>query len=206
MSSDGGALLRAVDRRVGLTRRLAACFADHRNPSFCEHSLQRLLAQRLFGLALAYEDINNHDRLREDILLVELFLDSYAEAPEEIVLDVDVTDDPLNGRQEGRFFHGYYDCYCFLPIYVTSGAGGCGRRIGMRRTERWRRSSGSRGRCGSAGHSCGGLGISIPRLGKGYPTKGELSHPFARLVSRWLAHCRTRATTFVSQTLDERSG
>ena len=70
MSSDGGALLlRAVDRRVGLTRRLAACFADHRNPSCCEHSLRSLLAQRLFGLALGYEDINDHERLREDNLL-----------------------------------------------------------------------------------------------------------------------------------------
>ena len=183
MSSDGGALLlRAVDQRIGLTRRLAACFSDHRNPRRCEHSLRRLLAQRLFGLALGYEDVADHDRLRDDsllalavgrddvtgasrarerdrghplaasstlnrlelgtpeqagqdrykrivadpqqldALLVELFLDSYAEAPEEIVLDVDATDDPLHGQQEGRFFHGYYDCYCYLPIYVTCGA------------------------------------------------------------------------------------
>ena len=172
MSSDGGALLlRAVDQRIGLTRRLAACFSDHRNPRRCEHSLRRLLAQRLFGLALGYEDVADHDRLRDDsllalavgrddvtgasrarerdrghplaasstlnrlelgtpeqagqdrykrivadpqqldALLVELFLDSYAEAPEEIVLDVDATDDPLHGQQEGRFFHGYYDCF-----------------------------------------------------------------------------------------------
>ena len=129
MSFDGGALLlRSVDRHAGLTRRLAACFADHRNPSHCENSLRGLLAQCLFGVALGYEDINDHDRLREDnllalavgihwlfqqpptgsswgppnrpvrtatsgswptpqqldALLVELFLDSYAEAPEEI--------------------------------------------------------------------------------------------------------------------------
>ncbi len=123
LSFDGGALLlRSVGRHAGLTRRLAACFADHRNPSCCWHSLQRLLAQRLFGLALGYEDINDHDRLREDnllalagsstldrlelgtaeqagqdrykrivadpqqldALLVELFLDNFAEAPEEI--------------------------------------------------------------------------------------------------------------------------
>ena len=190
MSSDGGALLlRAVDQRVGLTRRLAACFADHRNARRCEHSLQRLLAQRLFGLALGYEDICDHDRLRDDsllalavgsddlrgerrvrardrghplagsstlnrlelgtperapqdrykrivadpqrldALLVELFLDSYAKAPEEIVLDVDATDDPLHGRQEGRFFHGYYDCYCYLPLYVTCGAHILGGRL-----------------------------------------------------------------------------
>ena len=161
MSSDGGALLlQAVDQRIGLTRRLAACFVDHRNPRRYEHSLQRLLAQRLFGLALGYEDLSGERRLRErdrghplagsstlnrlelgtpeqapqdrykrivadpqrlDALLVELFLDSHAAAPEEIVLDVDATDDPLHGRQEGRFFHGYYDCYCYLPLYVTCG-------------------------------------------------------------------------------------
>ena len=182
MSSDGGALLlRAVDRCSGLTQRLAACFTDHRDPRRCEHPLQRLLAQRLFGLALGYEDLNDHDRLRDDsllalavgsddltgegrrrerdrghplagsstlnrlelgtpkqaredrykrivadteqldTLLVELFLDSHAEVPEEIVLDVDATDDPLHGQQEGRFFHGYYDCYCYLPLYVTCG-------------------------------------------------------------------------------------
>ena len=182
MSSDGGALLlQAVTQRIGLTQRLAACFVDHRDPRRCEHPLQRLLAQRLFGLALGYEDLNDHDRLRDDsllalaqgsddvtgarrlrehdrghplagsstlirlelstpeqarkhrhkrivadterldALLVELFLDSHAEAPQQIVLDVDATDDPLHGRQEGRFFHGYYDCYCYLPLYVTCG-------------------------------------------------------------------------------------
>ena len=182
MSSDGGALLlQAVDHRSGLTRRLAACFTNHCNPRRCEHSLQRLPAQRLFGLVLGYEDLCDHDRLRDDsllalavgsddlsgerrlrerdrghplagsstlnrlelgtpeqaqqdrykrivvdphqldALLVELFLDSHAEALEEIVLDVDATDDPLHGHQEGRFFHGYYDCYCYLPIYVTCG-------------------------------------------------------------------------------------
>ena len=168
MSSDGGALLlRAVDQRIGLTQRLAACFADHRNPGRCEHALPHLLAQRLSGLVLGYEDLCDHDRLRDDsllalavgrddvtgesrarerdrghplagsstlnrlelgtpeqarqdrykrivadtqqldALLVELFLNSHAEAPEEIVLDVDATDDPLHGQQEGRCFHGY---------------------------------------------------------------------------------------------------
>ena len=182
MSSDGGALLlRAADHRSGLSQRLAACFVDHRDPRRCEHSLQHLLAQRLFGLVLGYEDISDHDRLRDDsllalavgsddvtgarrarerdrdhplagsstlnrlelgtpekagqdrykrivadterldALLVDLFLNSHAKAPEEIVLDVDATDDPLHGQQEGRFFHGYYDCYCYLPLYVTCG-------------------------------------------------------------------------------------
>ena len=91
MSSDGGALLlQAVDQRIGLTRRLATCFVDHRNPRRCEHSLQRL-----FGLALGYED---------------LCATGCGSA----------TEDPLHGRQEGRFFHGYYDC-CYLPLYVTCG-------------------------------------------------------------------------------------
>ena len=185
MSSDGGALLlRAADQRSGLSQRLAACFVDHRDAGRCEHSLQHLLAQRLFALVLGYEDISDHDRLRDDsllavavgsddvtgasrarerdrghplassstlnrlelgtpeqagqdrykrivgdtrrldALLVEQFLDSHGEAPEEIVLDVDATDDPLHGRQQGRFFHGYYDGYCYLPLYVT-----CGRHV-----------------------------------------------------------------------------
>ena len=183
MSSDGGAvILRAADRALKLTARMAACFSDHRNPTRCEHSLQDLIAQRLYGLALGYEDVNDHDTLRDDsllalalgsadvtgqsrvrerdrghalagsstlnrlelgtpeqagedrykrivadpqgldALLVELFLEAHAEAPEEIVLDVDATDDPLHGEQEGRHFHGYYDCYCYLPLYVTCGS------------------------------------------------------------------------------------
>ena len=184
-SSDGGALLlRAADQCSGLSQRLAACFVDHRDPRRCEHPLQHLLAQRLFGLALGYEDISDHDRLRDDsllalavgsddltaasrarerdrgqplagsstlnrlelgtpaqagqdrykrivadtqrldALLVELFLNSHARAPEQIVLDVDATDDRLHGQQQGRFFHGYCDCYCYLPLDVT-----CGRHI-----------------------------------------------------------------------------
>ena len=180
MSSDGGTLLlQAVDQRIGLTKRLAACFLDRCDPHRCKHPLKCLLAQRLFGLALGHQDVNGHDRLRDasllalatgsddlsgerrererdrghplagsstlnrlglgtpeqvrqdrdkriaaeterlDALLVELFLDSHAEAPQEIVLDVDATDDPLSGRQEGRFFHGYYDCYRYLPLYVA---------------------------------------------------------------------------------------
>ncbi len=182
MSSDGGAiLLQAADRALDLTGRMTACFIDHRNPARCEHSLHDLVAQRLYGLALGYEDVNDHDTLRDDsllalalgrtdvtgqgrvrerdrghplagsstlnrlelgtpeqaeedrykrivadperldALLVDLFLEQHAEVPDEIVLDVDATHDPLHGEQEGRHFHGYYDCYCYLPLYVTCG-------------------------------------------------------------------------------------
>jgi hypothetical protein len=182
ISSDGGALLLGeTDRRLGLLDRFAECFDDHRLPEWVEHSVEDLLRQRVFALALGYEDLNDHDELRQDALLatcvgksdptgedrkrardrghalagkstlnrlewglaqsapadryrrvavdtdaverffVEIFLDSYEEAPEEIILDFDATDDPLHGRQEGRFFHGYYDHYCYLPLYVFCG-------------------------------------------------------------------------------------
>ena len=183
MSADGGALLlQAADGSVDLTARVAACFEDHRNPARCEYSVQDLVAQRLYGLALGYEDLNDHDSLRDDRLLalalgrrdvtgadrvrardrghplagsstlnrlelgrpeqvgedrykrivadpqqldrllVELFLDQQRTVPQELVLDIDATDDPLHGLQEGRYFHGYYDCYCYLPLYVTCGS------------------------------------------------------------------------------------
>lgn len=182
ISSDGGAvLLREVDRQLGLIERFAECFDDFRATEWVEHSVEELLRQRVFGLALGYEDLNDHDTLRSDALLatcvgktdptgesrsrkrdrgsalagkstlnrlewglaesaatdryhrvavttdaverffVELFLDSHDEAPEEIILDFDATDDPLHGNQEGRFFHGYYKNYCYLPLYVFCG-------------------------------------------------------------------------------------
>ena len=183
MSAAGGAvILQAADRALKLTARIAACFSDHRDPNRCEHALPDLIAQRLYGLVLGYEDVNDHDTLRDDsllalalgcadvtgqsrlrerdrghplagsstlnrlelgtpeqaekdrykrivadperldALLVDVFLEAHAEAPEEIVLDVDATDDPLHGEQEGRHFHGYYDGYCYLPLYVTCGS------------------------------------------------------------------------------------
>ena len=182
MSSDGGGLLlREVDRRIGLTVRLAACFVDYRHPASVEHDLRTLLAQRVYALALGYEDLNDHDALRRDVLLslatdqadptgaarvrardrgaalassstlnrlelgdpeqaaahrykrivarpealddllVGLFVGSHAKPPREIWLDLDATDDPLHGAQEGRFFHGYYRCYCYLPLYIFCG-------------------------------------------------------------------------------------
>ncbi len=168
ISSDGGAfLLRQTDKRLNLLPRLASCFLDGRKQELVEHSILEMLSQRLYGLALGYEDINDHEQLRKDPvfavlagskeldeplagkstlnrmelgtgvkdrykkitywkesvdeLLVQLFVESYQTAPEQIVLDVDTTDLPLHGKQEGRFFHGYYDNYCYLPLYVFCG-------------------------------------------------------------------------------------
>lgn len=167
MSSDGGGvLLREVERRTGLLRQFAECFCDHRNPKLTEHSVMSLISQRVIGLALGYEDLNDHDQLRHDPLiatlveksdprkplagkstlnrleltpegngedrykrivydtaaidrfLVNAFLQAYTKAPERIVLDLDTTDDEIHGGQEGRFFHGYYGSYCYLPLYI----------------------------------------------------------------------------------------
>jgi hypothetical protein len=154
---------------------LSDCFTDYRNPKRVEHTVEALIKQRVFGIAMGYEDLNDHDSLRQDPflgllcekqdptgsdrfmerdkgkasagkstlnrlelgavstsrykkivpnmeaiddLLVDLFIESYAGAPAEIVLDVDATDDPVHGKQEGRFFHGYYGHYCYLPLYI----------------------------------------------------------------------------------------
>jgi len=161
LTSDAGALLlREVDRRLGLTERLAACLTDPRDPDATTHPVRAMLRQRIFGVALGYEDLNDHQTLRDDLLLkvlverppkedqplaspstlcrmenaalrhdlvrmtetlVETFIASHAAPPERLVLDFDATDDPLHGEQEGRFFHGYYDAYCYLPLYVFSG-------------------------------------------------------------------------------------
>src|SRR3954454_13189537 len=168
ISSDGGALLlRQTDKRLNLLARLAECFLDGRQQDLVEHSIQEMLAQRIYGLALGYEDLNDHEQLRKDPLfgvlagradvdtmlagkstlnrlelgagtkdrykkitfwkeaidelLVSIFLEVHEPPPEQIILDVDTTDLPLHGKQEGRFFHGYYDCYCYLPLYVFCG-------------------------------------------------------------------------------------
>jgi hypothetical protein len=162
LTSDAGAvLLREVDRRVGLIDALNRCIPDPRNPIFIIHEQRTLLSQRIFGIALGYEDLNDQQGLREDPLFhvitergvyqeqplgspptlcrlenrvgrealvgmngvfVETFIRSFAVPPEEVVLDFDATDDPVHGEQEGRFFHGYYDNYCFLPLYVFCGS------------------------------------------------------------------------------------
>ena len=171
LTSDGGSLLlRQVDGRIRLLSRLAACFTDFRSPLLIEHSVEEMVAQRVYGLALGYEDLNDHDQLRKDPLmsvlagkrkpesplaskstlcrlerttetgaatdryrkvryegaaidrlLVELFLESHSEPPEQIVIDLDATGLALHGKQEGRFFHGFYDHYCYLPLYIFCG-------------------------------------------------------------------------------------
>jgi hypothetical protein len=168
ISSDGGAfLLRQTDKRLNLLPRMAECFLDGRNQVMVEHSILEMLSQRVYGLALGYEDINDHEQLRHDPVfgilagrekledplagkstlnrmelgaggkdrykkitfwkegidevLVQVFLESYPQAPEQIILDIDTTDLPLHGQQEGRFFHGYYDNYCYLPLYIFCG-------------------------------------------------------------------------------------
>jgi hypothetical protein len=182
ISSDGGALLlRETERLTGVIRQFAACFTDHRNPDLTEHTVEELIAQRVYALALGYEDLNDHDDLRTDPLLatvvgkadptgktrqrkrdrgkalagkstlnrlelsptgadadtrykkipcrthdverlfVSLFLQAHPRPPERIVLDLDATDDPIHGHQLGRFFHGYYKNFCYLPLYIFCG-------------------------------------------------------------------------------------
>ena len=244
MSFDGGALLlRSVDRHVGLTRRLAACFADHRNPSHCENSLRGLLAQCLFGVALGYEDINDHDRLREDNLLAlavgihwpvptasdRLELGTPEQAGQDrykrIVADPPVARRAAGGtvpRQLCRGARGdradrgadaaalatragdWGFCRDELMAWCE-GQAGADCVFVLARNPRLQPAFAQQGAGGGQGGMAAGPGArGLPRFGKGYATKGWLSHPFARPVSRWLTHCRTRATTFVSQRLDER--
>jgi len=149
-------VLRQADRRLGLTRALDKVIVDPRNPELITHRQSDLLRQRIYGLALGYEDLNDHDTLRKDLawqsavergeelassptlcrlenradrrsawamsrVLVEQFIQSFKVAPKELILDFDATDDRVHGLQEGRFFHGYYGDWCFLPLYVFCG-------------------------------------------------------------------------------------
>ena len=173
--------MREVEKHFGILKRLSGCFRDYRERERIEHSVQSLISQRVYGIALGYEDLNDHDSLRHDVmmgvlcekvdpsgkervrerdqgkaiagkstlnrleltpeganeksrykkivaeaekiddLMVDVYLQSHPRAPDEVVLDVDATDDPLYGKQEGRFFHGYYAEYCYLPLYIFSG-------------------------------------------------------------------------------------
>jgi len=175
ITSDAGALLLGeTDRAIRLTDRFAACFTDARLAELVEHSVSTMVLQRVVGIALGYEDVNDHDELRHDpvlavlagklaakrsdcaplagkstlnrlelsrpeptryhkvshdaaaieALFIDMFLEAHRRAPAQIILDLDATDDPLHGHQEGRFFHGYYDCYCYLPLYIF-----CGRHL-----------------------------------------------------------------------------
>jgi len=174
-SDAGGLLLREVDAKFRFIAQFAGCFDDYRSPRFTVHSLQELLSQRIFGIALGYEDLNDHEQLRHDPLMavlagktdptpqegfalagkstlnrfeltpagaseksrykkivarhrdieqffVDAFLQVHSQAPKRIVLDLDATDDPLHGHQLGRFFHGYYKSYCYLPLYIFCGS------------------------------------------------------------------------------------
>ena len=170
ITSDGGLLLlREVARRMCLLERFSACFTDQRSPLLIQHELRQLISQRVYALACGYEDLNDHDTLRNDPLLgvlvgksdeeviaskstlnrmeltecdatratrykkvicnlgevrrffVEFFLDLQACRPRQLILDLDATDFPLHGTQEGRFFHGYYGDYCYLPLYIFCG-------------------------------------------------------------------------------------
>jgi hypothetical protein len=179
LTSDGGAiLLREVDRVTGLLAQFAACFRDARDPARLTHAVDALVRQRVYGLALGYEDLNDHEHLRHDPLfavlaeaadltaplagkstlnrlelsaatvdeaerykkiavdhaavdrlLVDVFLQAHPVPPREIVLDLDATDDPVHGAQEGRFFHGYYGGYCYLPLYIFAGEHLLGARL-----------------------------------------------------------------------------
>ena len=173
-SNAGALLLGATDRAIRMVDRLASCFVDRRSQAHVEHSVATLVGQRIFAIALGYEDLNDHETLRHDPLMavlagklearrpdcaavagkstlnrlelskpepsryhkisydaeavdrlfVDLFLDAHRTAPRQITLDLDATDDPLHGEQEGRFFHGYYKSYCYLPLYIF-----CGRHL-----------------------------------------------------------------------------
>src|ERR1035438_8745398 len=174
----GALLLRPVEQLTGILRQFAACFRDYRRADLVEHSVSELVRQRVYGIALGYEDLNDHDQLRQDPLLallsgkrdvegehrrrqqdrgkagagkstlnrleltpadakayarykkivmdeaavdgllVDLYIQAQPREPKRIVLDLDATDDPVHGEQEGRFFHGYYGCYCYLPLYI----------------------------------------------------------------------------------------
>jgi hypothetical protein len=175
ITTDAGALLLGeTDRAIRLTERFAACFTDARMAELVEHEVATMVLQRVVGIAVGYEDVNDHDDLRHDPVLavlagklaakradcaplagkstlnrlelsqpaatryhkvshdpalieklfVDVFLEAHRRPPAQIILDLDATDDPLHGHQEGRFFHGYYDCYCYLPLYVF-----CGRHL-----------------------------------------------------------------------------
>jgi hypothetical protein len=175
VTSDAGALLLGTtDRAIRLVDRFAGCFRDRRCQELIEHEVRTLVGQRVFGIALGYEDLNDHDELRHDPIMatlagklkahredcapvagkstlnrlelsrpmptkyhkishdpvaiedlfVSFFLEAHPRPPKQIILDLDATDDPIHGHQEGRFFHGYYDGYCYLPLYIF-----CGRHL-----------------------------------------------------------------------------
>ena len=157
ITSDGGALLlRQADRYLGLTQAVAEALSDPRRRKSCAHDVRSLVRQRVYAVALGYEDLNDHDTLRREVglqtvverdrplasastlcrfekradraaawrlhqVLLEQFIAGLEVVAKELILDFDATDDPVHGEQAGRFFHGYYRRYCFLPLYVFCG-------------------------------------------------------------------------------------
>ena len=154
ITSDGGVLLlREIDRKLRLTKEAARLIPDPKQPGKVTYSILSMLRQRIYGIALGYEDVNDHDKLFHDIgiqsaiendqkgsssptlcrfekyanrktnidfhrILLDRFITSFKKPPKKLILDFDATDDPVHGNREGKFFHGYYDHYCFLPLYV----------------------------------------------------------------------------------------
>ncbi|MBL1168818.1 MAG: IS1380 family transposase, partial [Candidatus Brocadia sp. AMX1] len=117
----GGLLLRELEQARGFMKEFSKCFTDYRDQGAIEHTVEELLSQRIYGIALGYEDLNDHDQLRIDPLLAVLCKKKDPTGQDrrsKIVLDLDATDDPIHGSQEGRFFHGYYGEYCYLPLYI----------------------------------------------------------------------------------------
>lgn len=221
ISSDGGVvLLRQVDRRLGLLAAVDRVLPDPRDPRLIEHRQLNLLRQRVYGLCLGYEDLNDHTTLRIDPalqtavertevlaspatlcrlehradrqtmwriheVLVEQFIASFQTPPTELVLDFDATDDPVHGRQEGRFFHGYYDSYCFLPLYVF-----CGDQLLVS----YLRSSDRDG----ARHAWAILALLVKRLRRAWPTVRIIFRGDSGFC-RWrlLAWCERHAVEYI---------
>ena len=217
ITSDAGALLLGeTDRAIRLTHRFAACFSDARMAELVEHGVSTMVLQRVVGIALGYEDVNDHDELRHDpvlavlagklaakrsdcaplagkstlnrlelsrpeptryhkvshdtaaieTLFVDVFLEAHRRAPAQIILDLDATDDPLHGHQEGRFFHGYYDCSAICrstsSAAVTCWRRSCGGPTSMGPLVRWRRWRASSGGSAVAGQGRASCCAAIP--------------------------------------------
>ena len=215
-SDAGGLLLGAADRAVGLIDRFARCFRDSRSEELIEHTVATMVGQRIYGIALGYEDVVDHDELRHDPIMavlagklvarrkncapvagkstlnrlelgtdkptayhkidhnpravedlfVDLFLEAHQRAPRQIILDLDATDDPLHGHQEGRFLHGYYDCYCrsMSSLAVICWPPNCAGRISMPAPGQWRKWRVSWPKSVFAGRGYGSCCAPIPAL------------------------------------------
>jgi Transposase DDE domain group 1 len=221
VTSDGGVLLlREIDRKINLTGELEKIIPDFREPTKIKHSLISMLKQRIYGIALGYEDLNDHTTLRNDPalqtsvdregvlassptlcrmenkanrkmifdsnkLMVEKFIESFIEPPPEIILDFDATEDEVHGHQENRHFHGYYSCYCFLPLHVF-----CGNQLLIS----YLRPSNIDG----AKHAWGILSLLVKRIRKSWPNvkitfRGDSG--FCRnLMLRW---CERKEVTYI---------